>query len=205
MKPRELLRNLMNLEGLNPTSLARRTGDRTKQPQIHRFLTGEAREPKRSTLQPVADYFHIPVDALFDEQVATATWAKVAQLPSVARSIGNVFAAPPPAPPPDFADRREVSDSDWAALTAVKTLYTHDEIEDMKTRAMEKLQETTAMLRRQQAKAASTARPATAPPSSWIGPERRVHSTPVPTERRREFRNSDDIDSFSTGAEESGK
>jgi hypothetical protein len=63
------------------------------------------------------------------------------------------FAAPPPPPPADFADRHEVSDSDWAALTAVKTLFTHDEIEEMKSRAMSKLQETAAMLQAQQMKA----------------------------------------------------
>jgi hypothetical protein len=61
--------------------------------------------------------------------------------------------AEPRSPPPDFSDRREVSDSDWAALTAIKTLYTHDEIEEMKGRAMEKLQETADMLRTQQQRA----------------------------------------------------
>lgn len=122
--------------------------------------------------------------------------------PMTVEATGRI-SPPPPASPPDFSDRREVSDSDWATLTAVKTLYTHDEIEDMKTRAMEKLQETTAMLRRQ-TKTAGAARTATTPPP-WVGPERRVHSTPVPAERRREFRNSDDIDSLPAGTRERGK
>lgn len=70
MEPRDLLRKLMTRDGLNPNSLAKRTNGRTKQPQIFRFLSGEAKEPKRSTLEPVAEVFGIEVDALFDRRVA---------------------------------------------------------------------------------------------------------------------------------------
>lgn len=72
MEPRQLLQLLMDGAGLNPNALARATRGRTKQPQIHRFLTGEAREPKRSTLAPVAEHFGVPVDAFYDEKVADA-------------------------------------------------------------------------------------------------------------------------------------
>jgi hypothetical protein len=70
MNPRELLRALMDSAGLNPNSLSNATRGRTRQPQIHRFLTGEAKEPKRSTLLPVAEYFGIPVEALFSADEA---------------------------------------------------------------------------------------------------------------------------------------
>jgi hypothetical protein len=70
MQPRHLLQLLMDSQGLNPNALARATRDRTKQPQIYRFLTGEAKEPKRSTLAPVAEHFGVPVDAFYDDRVA---------------------------------------------------------------------------------------------------------------------------------------
>lgn len=78
MDPRELLRRLLDASGLNPNSLAAATRGRTKQPQIHRFLTGVAKEPKRSTWEPVASYFHVPVDAFFDSQAADAAWLEYA-------------------------------------------------------------------------------------------------------------------------------
>lgn len=68
MEPRELLRLLMKGRGLNTTSLCNACG--AKQPQIHRFLSGTAREPRRSTLAPVAAYFGIPVDSLCNEDSA---------------------------------------------------------------------------------------------------------------------------------------
>lgn len=77
MEPRELLQRLMDKRGYNPNSLARATKDRTKQPQIHRFLKGEAREPKRSTLLPVAEVLGVPVDAFFDPKYAEAVWREI--------------------------------------------------------------------------------------------------------------------------------
>ncbi len=67
MDPRVLLSALMKSHGLNPNSLAEATRQRTKQPQIYRFLNNIAKEPKRSTLVPVAEYFGVPVEAFFDE------------------------------------------------------------------------------------------------------------------------------------------
>lgn len=43
-------------------------------------------------------------------------------------------AAPPPLPPRDFTDRREVSDTDWDTLQAVKVMFSDTEIEDLKRR-----------------------------------------------------------------------
>lgn len=76
MEPRELLRRLMDIEGLNPNSLAAKTNGRTKQPQIHRFLSGTVGEPKRSTWQPVANFFGISVEAFFDHAIADKEWAE---------------------------------------------------------------------------------------------------------------------------------
>lgn len=68
--PRTLLERLMAKANLNPNSLAAKTRGRTKQPTIYRFIKGEAKEPKRSTLLPVAEVFGVPVEAFFDPRVA---------------------------------------------------------------------------------------------------------------------------------------
>lgn len=70
----------MEQQGLNPYSLSRRLDGKTKQPQLHRFLSNDALEPRRATLAPVAEYFGIPLEALFDDEVATATAARLGLL-----------------------------------------------------------------------------------------------------------------------------
>ena len=75
MDPRDFLQRLMAERQLNPNSLAAATHNKTKQPQIHRFLKGTAKEPKRSTWQPVAQLFGVPVDAFFDPKVADKAWS----------------------------------------------------------------------------------------------------------------------------------
>lgn len=77
MDPREFLRQLMELRGYNPTSLAAAVRNATKQPQIHRFLSGEASEPRRTTLQPIADHFKVDVEAFYSPRKAGEEWAKV--------------------------------------------------------------------------------------------------------------------------------
>jgi transcriptional regulator with XRE-family HTH domain len=89
MDPRDLLRRLMAAQNLNPNSLSARVNNRTKQSQIHRFLNGDAKEPRRSTLQPIADFFGITIEAFFDERAADVVAARA--------TAGN--AIPPSADP----------------------------------------------------------------------------------------------------------
>lgn len=70
MNPRELLRELMRRSGDNPNSLAAALNQRTKQPQIYKFLEGIAKEPKRSTLLPVAQHYGVDIEAFYSEAVA---------------------------------------------------------------------------------------------------------------------------------------
>lgn len=74
MDPRTMLQQMMTSLNYNSNSLAKATRNKTKQPQIYRYLNGEAKEPKRSTWKPVAALLEIPVDAFFDEKVADAAW-----------------------------------------------------------------------------------------------------------------------------------
>lgn len=80
MKPTELLKRLMNDANDNPNSLAAKLKQRTRQPQIYRFLEGIAREPRRSTLQPVADHYGVPVDAFYDEAAADRAYQRISLL-----------------------------------------------------------------------------------------------------------------------------
>jgi DNA-binding XRE family transcriptional regulator len=71
MKPFELVAALMHREGLGPLPLAKKIGKAKLQPQIHRFSRGEVANPDRTTAVPIAEYFNIPVEAIYDERIAT--------------------------------------------------------------------------------------------------------------------------------------
>lgn len=70
MDPRHLLQALLARDNETPTSLARKLQNATTQPQIHKFLRGQSKEPRRATLQPVASHFNVPLDAFYDSDVA---------------------------------------------------------------------------------------------------------------------------------------
>ncbi len=63
MTPQEVLSALMEEHGENPHSLAAKTG--VSQPSIRRVLLGLTREPRQSTLQPIADFFNVDVSVFF--------------------------------------------------------------------------------------------------------------------------------------------
>lgn len=71
MKPYELIAALMQREKLGALPLAKRMNKPTLQPQIHRFINGNVANPARTTAVPLAAYFNLPVDAIYDEAVAT--------------------------------------------------------------------------------------------------------------------------------------
>lgn len=76
MEPRELLQWLLDEHNLRANTLADRlrTSGKyekpTTQPQISKYLNGKVAEPKRETLGPVADYFKIPLESLYDRALA---------------------------------------------------------------------------------------------------------------------------------------
>ena len=89
MNTRALLKALMERSGDNPNSLAAKLNQATKQPQIHRFITGEAKEPRRSTLQPVADHYKVNIEAFYDDELARELLDMIEQgkpLPTFARA-----------------------------------------------------------------------------------------------------------------------
>lgn len=78
MHTQQLLKVLMDRSDLNPNALATLLKGSVKQPQIHKFLTGRTKEPRRSTLEPVASFFGISVEAFFDEAQAEELLKQIA-------------------------------------------------------------------------------------------------------------------------------
>lgn len=74
MKPHQLIHALMIDKGLDASAskLAHRLRRPKMQPSIHRFLYGEVSNPAHKTAKPIADFFGIPVDALYDDRLATS-------------------------------------------------------------------------------------------------------------------------------------
>jgi hypothetical protein len=72
VKPYQLVAALMAEENIGPSPLAKKIGKPKLQPQLHRFINGEVGEPRRSTMEPVAKYFKLPIEALYDEKLASA-------------------------------------------------------------------------------------------------------------------------------------
>lgn len=72
VKPHQLIAALMLERDLGTLPLAKAIGRASLQAPIYRFVHGEVASPKRSTAEALATYFRLPVDALYDERLATA-------------------------------------------------------------------------------------------------------------------------------------
>jgi hypothetical protein len=96
MDPKELLTELMRVEGVNPNALATLLKKKSLQSQIHKFLSGVAKEPRRTTLGPVAAHYKIPVEAFYDPALAAEIMQNVkAGLPSNTKQLSAHGAARP--------------------------------------------------------------------------------------------------------------
>ena len=71
MQPHQLIAALMHAQQLRTNSLAASLRKPSLQPSIHRFLAGQVKEPARSTAEPIAAFFGIPVEALYNASEAT--------------------------------------------------------------------------------------------------------------------------------------
>jgi DNA-binding Xre family transcriptional regulator len=62
---------LISQRKTNPYELQRATG--VPQPTIHRILTGESSDPRTKTLQPLADYFQVPLADLRERDLSSGS------------------------------------------------------------------------------------------------------------------------------------
>lgn len=90
MQGRELLMLLLAKHGFTPNSFVTALKGKVKQPTLHKFLRQGTRESRRSTLQPVADHFGIPLEAFYDEF----------QADKIAHQLGLIEAKDAPSLPP---------------------------------------------------------------------------------------------------------
>lgn len=71
---------LMTREGINPTILSERTG--IPQPTVHRIASGESKDPRTSTVKPLAEYFGFTVADLKERDlVAESTGVLEKKIP----------------------------------------------------------------------------------------------------------------------------
>jgi transcriptional regulator with XRE-family HTH domain len=66
----ELLKALMDRDGLNSNSLAVKLRNKSLQSHVYRYLKGVAKEPKIETLRPIAEHFDVPLAAFYDSALA---------------------------------------------------------------------------------------------------------------------------------------
>ena len=64
----QFLQALLDLRGLNPNSMAKKAGNHALQSTVARFLSGN--QSRRSTMQPVADFFGVDVGGFYDPDKA---------------------------------------------------------------------------------------------------------------------------------------
>jgi transcriptional regulator with XRE-family HTH domain len=96
MDGRQLLKALMTAAGENPNSLADALGARTLQSQIARFIDGRTRNPRWSTLEPVARHYGVKVEAFLDDEAAEVVAAARGLLgPNAAASLDTAAASAP--------------------------------------------------------------------------------------------------------------
>lgn len=64
----QFLQALLDLRGLNPNAMAKKAGNHALQSTVARFLGGN--QSRRSTMQPVADFFGVDVGGFYDPDKA---------------------------------------------------------------------------------------------------------------------------------------
>lgn len=130
MKGRELLKLLLKKHGLSANGLVTVLGGQVKQPTLHKFLELDTRESRRSTLQPVADYFKVPLESFYDEFLADKTAYQLGLVEadelsseSMAAVVAEVREVNPPIPfPPPAANHPSLRD----ALRKVRDVLAHE-------------------------------------------------------------------------------
>lgn len=123
----ELLQRLLDSKQLTPNALADRLRNRSLQSQMQRYLARETKSPRPSTLEPLAKFFGIGVEAFYQPAIAEAIAAERGLVIKKAGSVETRAPAdslPPNAPTP----LRPRHAADVAALVAQlgRLLEPHD-------------------------------------------------------------------------------
>lgn len=101
VKPYLLIAALMRQQNTGPLPVAKAIGQVKLQSHFQKFKSGQVDEPARTTAAPLAKYFDIPIEAIYDEKIAGQI-ARERGLVALARDIERE-------PIPERAPRKRVS------------------------------------------------------------------------------------------------
>ena len=87
MRGADLLHLLLLHSKTNPNALSVALNGQVSQSQIQKFLKGTSKEPRRTTLEPIAKHFKISVDAFYDPDLAWKTALMKGFLPILSPSM----------------------------------------------------------------------------------------------------------------------
>jgi len=118
VKPHELIFALMADAGLGPLPLAKKLGKASLQAPLHRYTRGMVPSPDISTARPLAKFFNLPVEAIYDEKVATA----------IAKERG-IKVVPIPAPKPRQKKAGMSPEALWIARELDQLELTDEELQ----------------------------------------------------------------------------
>lgn len=90
MEPHELIDRLVKGSGKSALQIATEMRGATFQGTLHKFMSGNVRNPQRATAEVVARYFNLPTDALYDAKLATKIARERGLLPTDAARPGAV-------------------------------------------------------------------------------------------------------------------
>jgi len=92
MEGHELLSLLMKKRGMNANALAVLLRDRSLQSQIQRYVSGRTKNPRPDTLEPIARFFGIGIEAFYQPTIAR----QIAQQLLLVPNVDRVESEPPP-------------------------------------------------------------------------------------------------------------
>ena len=70
MDGRKFFQVLLDSRSLNPHALAQKLQKPSLQSSLQRYLEGKTSEPRRSTFEPIAQFFGVAVDGFFNSEIA---------------------------------------------------------------------------------------------------------------------------------------
>lgn len=86
MDGRELLKLLMAKRGYNPNSLASALRNRSLQSQVQRYIDGATKNPRQSTLEPLASFFGVGIEAFYQPRIAQEVAERLQLIPTSQRA-----------------------------------------------------------------------------------------------------------------------
>lgn len=89
MNGRKFFQALLDSQTLNPHALAQRLDAPTLQSTFQRYLDGKTKEVRRSTFEPVANFFKVSVDGFYNPEIATQELMRLGLITDVRRAPGH--------------------------------------------------------------------------------------------------------------------